>query len=248
VVAILFALSITRAYLIMAIVAFGYLAWVSSARWISERSKWAVGAVLGALVLITLSVFVLAPEFFDRWIERLFFERLESGEISSVVAREAEWKGQMHHWLVTTERLIFGRGYGTTFFLDEKTLSVIPGYQDELEYIQGASYAGHSYWIGNITAGGLVTGWIMPAILISTLILNFRAMLKLRRQLRSQQATSELVWHSAMGTVYTAAVLAMFSMSFSTNPMGERFTCALFGFTLLASRAHLNRALQFVQR
>jgi hypothetical protein len=112
--------------------------------------------------------------------------------VTTVVAREAEWQGQINAWLASTNYTIFGRGIGSVFYLDEK-ISQLADYNDMDEFLYGASYAGHSYWVANFTAGGLLTGWIMPAVLIAALVLNFDALIKLRSLLSRSGASSDTI-------------------------------------------------------
>jgi hypothetical protein len=201
-------LSITRSYLITAAFVIIGLLIVDSRRRSSVRAARSALRLLaflvplaGGIVAITSAV---RPNFVSAWMSRLFHHSSSAGTDITLLTRVAEVQGQLTALLRDAHTLLIGNGVGADYIWDRGILRTLASSPEE----QSGWFAGHFTWAYSFFASGIVVGWLVPLVLIATLIRGFSAASWPRRRRISDDAVLAFsIYLAYLGQSFTAHVL-----------------------------------------
>jgi hypothetical protein len=189
--------------------------------WRRRSGARAVGSALKLLaILVPLAggiaaiTSVVRPNFVGAWVARLFHHSSGSGADITLLTRLAEVQGQLIALFQNAITLLMGNGIGADYIWDRGILRTLTMLPEE----QSGWFAGHFTWVYSFFASGIVVGWLVPLVLITTLIRGFSSASRPRRGRISDEAALAF-----------AIYLAYVGQSFTAHVMYERYGAMVLG-------------------
>lgn len=129
------------------------------------------GGILVALALPIL--FLVMPEVISRFGDRIFSAREIGFDITSAT-RIAEMDYQINAWLSDIPSFLFGKGLGASYgFSGESLVQLVDLFGGDDMHIDWW-FAGHNFWVYSLFTQGALLGWVMPALILSTLFATLK--------------------------------------------------------------------------
>lgn len=201
-----------------------------------------LGAMGVAALFLLVGTLTLHPTLADRWYQRMFDNRGESGattEDLSSLMRKAEAKAMWDILAREPHSFLYGKGLGASYYWDESYYpELFLVYPDDRHQFPDEIYsAGHAVWTYTLFS----TGFVGVAI---TLLCFFVPMgMSLHSAwLNSLTVMGKRAWDSFLMFLPFVAMWAVLSESITRNPFDERFTGVLFGFMMALPQFFYNRA------
>lgn len=216
-------LSVTRSFLISVFFILGTIFAIE----LRSRSMSAAlrritsGKFLISAILIVACSLVLAtyfrPDIISLWVSRITEHEAASGLDITMVTRIAEIKGQWTALCHNVATLMLGNGIGSYYEWDQNILSELPfKLVSDLQW-----FGGHSTWVYTFFSSGVLTGAILPVLLIYGLKSGYiAAARRLHCGAAAGSITAFLIYVSYLGT------------SFTTNLMNSRYGALIMGLIL----------------
>ncbi len=199
--------------------------------------------VMGAVfVFVVMGTMMAVPNLADRWYQRVFDNRGESGALSedlSTLMRKAEAKSMWDILEKDPHSFIFGRGIGASYYWDESYYpELFLVYPDDRHQFPHEIYtAGHSIWTYTLFSSGFIGVGVVLLAFFIPMWMSLRSAFLTSRTVMGPRA-----WDSFLVFLPFVAMWAILSESITRNPFDERFTGVLFGFMMALPQFFYNRA------
>jgi len=194
------------------------------------------------MVFVIVGTALAQPNLAERWHQRLFDNRGESGattEDLSSLMRKAEAKSMWDILAKEPHSFIYGRGLGAAYYWDEsyypELFLVYPN--DRHQFPDEIYTAGHSIWTYTLFS----TGFIGIGVTLLSFFIPMGLSLHAAR-LNSLTVMGPRAWDSFLVFLPFVAMWATLSESVTRNPFDERFTGVLFAFMMALPQFFYNRA------
>ncbi len=177
-----------------------------------------VATVIILSIMLYMS-YLFDSDVFQNWIVRIFDQRTDSGVDITSLARISEYSSQMK--LLTRDAITFflGLGYGSPYNSD-----VTIAYQIEQmigqEMYDSRTPLGHSLWVYSLFSGGLLSGWILPFIMITVTVKAWKTIKR-----TNIDNSSDYITNMTIFIVLLQIVIA----SFAGHPFGSRYLATCLG-------------------
>jgi hypothetical protein len=211
-------LSVTRSYLVsLLFVAIGILAIEYKRRSLVYVIRivlklWLYAVIIFGVGIATVSLY--QADNIVMWLDRITKHSTESGIDITLITRLAEYKGQMIAVTGNIVTSLFGMGIGADYQWDKSTL-------ESLSFVvvhDSAWFGGHSTWVYPFFSSGLILGAVLPLILITALLVGYKAIPR------------EQINKVSSGLTITFIIMtAYLGQSFTSNLFNSRYGSLLLG-------------------
>ncbi len=172
-------LSVTRGLLISVVLSFiAAIAIHFQSLTIKKLMQRLVPSFVAAMVILSIMLYasyLFGSDVFQNWIVRIFEQRTDSGVDVTSLARIAEYSSQMALLTQDPITLFFGRGYGSSYNLDMNIAYELEGILSQDIMYSDHIALGHSLWVFSLFTGGLLSGWILPFVMVAATIKAWNA-------------------------------------------------------------------------
>ncbi|MFA3791368.1 hypothetical protein AB6T38_09645 [Aliiglaciecola sp. SL4] len=174
------------------------------------------------LVISIPAISIFRENSFNEWRERLFTQRESLGVDVTTVTRLAEYSGQLDLLFETNATALLGRGVGSVYVWDSDYFNTISMVID-INLLSHQTYwaNGHSLWVYSLYSGGLLFGWLVPFCALYSLVLSFKNIRK--------KFTFGHLENSTTIVFFCLINVAIFSATFTANPLGVRLVGVIYG-------------------
>lgn len=221
----LIVLSLTRVYLLLIAIVVIMLFMLSkgNVRYYFMKKGFRLSLLGFAVFIVFLPVLEsIRPGFLMSWIGRLFAGQTDLGIDITLLARIAEYNGQMQLLFENFISPFIGRGLGSTYVWDETYFYLLSEVfkESNLENLEPWN-TGHSLWVYSIYSGGIIFGFLIPIYFI----LNcYHAAKQMKIALNKDDLEqAKIVVFS------TLCIFGFISLSFTSHPFGVRLTGLILG-------------------
>lgn len=214
--AVVVAISVTRSYLITALFVFIGIFLIDARRRSlvrAARSSMKISLLLVPAAAATVAaIWYARPDVLGVWIERLTNQTTDTGLDITLVARLAEYRGQLDAMTQNAYTFLLGNGIGADYLLNDALLAALSFQHDD----SAQWFAGHSTWIYSFFSSGVIVGAIVPVVLLLVLIRGYFTSIS-RQAFADNACTTFLIY------------LAYIGQSFTSNVMNERYGALILG-------------------
>lgn len=171
-------------------------------------------------ILVAALLYLWSRGVFDNWVERFVLNRTGGGD-ATLLTRLAEFQSQWNYLSANWRNAIFGAGLGSEYGRDlgVMRLAILSRHVD-LDEVLTFEF-GHSLWVYSAFYGGLLGGWILPLIFVSTF---FRSASNAFRSHRNGNRRRYLIDLQCNAIVVQAMLVGFFA-----HPFSLRLFAILFG-------------------
>ncbi len=179
-----------------------------SARALTMTLKYLALLAIVSIISITLAK-IFSPEIITRWEDRIFSQKLDTGQDITLMLRVAEYRDQLDSLTASPAKALLGNGKGSAYGLDQ-------GDNDALSQFiasEETTFGGHSSWLYPLYSSGFIMGTTVPLILLYTLFVGLK-----RVNRKDPSATDKAAVFAFL--IY----LSYFGQTLTSNVFTERYT------------------------